>query len=110
MDDNPKFLSLLGICRRARKLCCGHDGAVGAIRSRNAELCLLSNDSSERLRKEIRREIERIGSDIPVINLNSNMDEIGYATGLKSAVLTVNDRGFADKMLELLNTEVEVNK
>lgn len=110
MDDNPKLLSLLGMCRKAQKLSCGHDSAVGAIRSRSAELCLLSSDSSERLGKEIRREIEHNNSEIQIVQLNSSMEEIGYATGLKSAVLTVNDKGFADKMLGLLNTEVEVNK
>jgi ribosomal protein L7Ae-like RNA K-turn-binding protein len=38
------------------------------------------------------------------------MDEIGHATGLKSAVVTINDEGFAKTMLGLLNTTGEVNQ
>lgn len=109
MTDNPKLLSLLGMCRRAGKLSCGHDAAVGSIRSKSARLCLLSSDSSQRLRKEIEREAAFEGRNIPVGMLASTIDEIGWATGLKSAVLTVNDEGFAKSMLGLLNTTGEVN-
>ncbi len=109
MTDNPKLLSLLGMCRRAGKLSCGHDAAIGSIRSKSAKLCLLSSDSSQRLRKEIEREAVFEGRNIPVGTLFSTIDEIGWATGLKSAVLTVNDEGFAKTMLSLLNTTGEVN-
>ena len=109
MTDNPKLLSLLGMCRRAGRLSCGHDAAVGSIRSKSAKLCLLSSDSSQRLRKETEREAAFEGRNIPVVTLFSTIDEIGWATGLKSAVLTVNDEGFAKTMLSLLNTTGEVN-
>lgn len=109
MADNPKLLSLLGMCRRASRLSCGHDAAVGSLRSKSAKLCLLSSDASERLRKEIEREANFEGREIPVRELLSDMNEIGRATGLKSAVVTVNDEGFAKSMLGLLNTQGEVN-
>ncbi len=106
MADSPKLLSLLGICRRAGKLACGHDAAVASLRSRSACLCLLSSDASERLRGEMAREAERSGAPVPTVTLSSTMDEIGHATGLKSAVLTVNDTGFAQSMRRLLeNTD-----
>jgi ribosomal protein L7Ae-like RNA K-turn-binding protein len=108
--DSQKFLSLLGMCRRAQKLSCGHDGAVGAIRSNQAKLCLLSSDSSERLRNEIKRECSYGGRNISLVILASDMYEIGHATGLKSAVLSVNDEGFAKAMLKLLNTQGEVTE
>lgn len=107
--DNPKLLSLLGMARRAGKLCCGHDGAVGAIRKKSAKLCILSSDSSDRLRKEISREAAYEGRDIPVVTMEADMQLLGHATGLKSAVITVNDEGFANAMLKLVNTEKEVN-
>lgn len=99
MNDSAKLLSLLGMCRRAGKLSCGHDAAVGAIRSKAACLCLMSCDSSERLREEVERESSFDGRNIPVRVLNSDMMEIGHATGLKSAVLAINDDGFAKAML-----------
>ncbi|MGN0573241.1 MAG: L7Ae/L30e/S12e/Gadd45 family ribosomal protein [Acutalibacteraceae bacterium] len=110
MNDNPKLLSLLGMCRRAGRLSCGHDAAIGSVRSKSAKLCLLSSDSSQRLRKEIEREASFEGRDIPVKLMLSTMEEIGKATGLKSAVVSVNDEGFAKTMLGLLNnTPGEVN-
>lgn len=109
MNDNPKLLSLLGMCRRAGKLSCGHDAAIGSVRSKSAGLCLLSSDASQRLRKEIEREAGFEGREIPVRVLFSSMEEIGRATGLKSAVVTVNDEGFAKTMLGLLNTTGEVD-
>ncbi len=108
MNDNPKLLSLLGMCRRAGKLSCGHDAAVGSVRSKSAKLCLLSSDASQRLIKEIEREASFEGREIPVRVLYSGMEEIGRATGLKSAVVTVNDEGFAKTMLGLLVTTEEV--
>ena len=110
MNDNPKLLSLLGMCRRAGKLSCGHDGAIGSVRGKSAKLCLLSSDSSERLRKEIEREANFEDRNIPVIILFSTMEDIRRATGLKSAVLSVNDEGFAKTMLGLLNTTGEVTQ
>lgn len=107
--NNQKLLSLLGMCRKAGKLSCGHDGAVGAIRSKSAKLCLLSSDSSERLRNEINHETSYEGCRIPIRILEFDMMEVGAATGLKSAVLSVNDEGFAKAMLKLLETEEEVN-
>lgn len=104
MNDNPKLLSLLGMCRRAGKLSCGHDAAVGSVRSKSAKLCLLSSDASQRLIKEIEREAGFEGREIPVKVLYSGMEEIGRATGFKSAVVTVNDEGFAKTMLGLLTT------
>lgn len=109
MNDNPKLISLLGMCRRAGRLSCGHDAAIGSVRSKSAKLCLLSGDSSQRLRKEIEREAAFDGRDIPVRVLFSTIDEIGKATGLKSAVVTVNDEGFAKTMLSLLDIPKEAN-
>ncbi len=102
-NDSQKLLSLLGMCRRAGRLSCGHDAAIGSIRSKTAKLCLLSSDSSERLRKEIEREATFDGRDIPVRLLLSTTEEIGHATSLKSAVVTVNDEGFAKAILKEVN-------
>lgn len=108
--DNQKFLSLLGMCRRASKLASGHDSTIEAVRSRRAKLCLLSCDSSERLRKEINRECSFENRDIPVRLLPFTMMEIGSATALKSAVLSVNDEGFAKAMLSHTDNQEEVRE
>ncbi len=106
MDDS-RFLSLLGLCRKAGKLSCGHDSALEAIKAKKARLCLFSSDSSERLKKDINHELDFMRYDVPKAELKWDMNEIGRATGLKSAVLTVNEEGFANSMLGYLKTDEE---
>lgn len=108
MAESAKLLSLLGLCRRAGRLSCGHDAALGSIRSGGACLCFLSSDASARLKSETERELEMAKADIPLFVLSSTMDEIGYATGLRSAVLTVNDSGFAQSMMSNLVRQEEI--
>ena len=43
-----KFLSLLGMCRRAGRLQWGHDACIGSATRGKAALCLLAADASER--------------------------------------------------------------
>ena len=94
--ENDKALSMLGICRRAGKLSCGHDAAQTAIKHGHARLCLLSSDASERLCEEFER-------SVPLIKTGYTMQEIGHATSLRSAVLTVDDRGLASRIQTILN-------
>ena len=95
--ENDKALSMLGICRRAGKLSCGHDAAQTAIKHGHARLCLLSSDASERLCEEFERACSSEGRSVPLIKTGYTMQEIGHATSLRSAVLTVDDRGLAYK-------------
>ena len=97
--ENDKALSMLGICRRAGKLSCGHD----AIKHGHAMLCLLSSDASERLCEEFERACSSEGRSVPLIKTGYTMQEIGHATSLRSAVLTVDDRGLASRIQTILN-------
>ena len=94
--ENDKALSMLGICRRAGKLSCGHDAAQTAIKHGHARLCLLSSDASERA-------CSSEGRSVPLIKTGYTMQEIGHATSLRSAVLTVDDRGLASRIQTILN-------
>ena len=105
MADKTALLSLLGICKKANKLSCGHDAAVEAIRSGRAEICLMSSDSSQRLRDEMEREISMSKSKSLLCVTDSTMDEIGHAIRLRSAVITVNDSGFAKSVSKLIQNE-----
>ncbi|MBQ6264433.1 MAG: ribosomal L7Ae/L30e/S12e/Gadd45 family protein [Clostridia bacterium] len=105
MADNSALLSLLGLCKKANKLSCGHDAAVESIHSGQAEICLMSSDSSQRLRDEIKREISMSKREIQFCVTDSTMDEIGHAVRLRSAVITVNDSGFAKSVSKLTHNE-----
>ena len=96
------FLNLLGLARRASRLSPGHDAALAAVLRRRARLILLASDASERLV----REFVRAGEErIPILRLPYTMDQIDHAAGVRAAVLTVDDEGFARKLQELNNRE-----
>lgn len=99
MDD--RVLSLLGMCRRAGKLSCGHDAAVASIVKNTAKLCILCKDASQRLSGEICHAAEYGSKNIQVLITHYTMPDITRAIGTKAAVLTVDDEGFANRILQL---------
>ena len=52
--DETKFLSLLGLCRKAGKVTLGSDGVCDAVRSGGARLVILTSDASDNTKKKIK--------------------------------------------------------
>lgn len=98
---NDKFLSLLGMARRAGKLGLGHDAAKGAMVSGKAKLCIMSSDTSDRLKSEFSGLAEAEDRSVPIIVTDCTMFELGHAVGSKAGVITVNDAGFAQRLERL---------
>lgn len=104
MQQN-KFLSLLGMCRRAGRLGWGHDACMDSIIHGKAQICLLASDASDRLKREFQRAATYDGRTLPVIELPYTMQQLKDATGFKAGVLTTEDEGFAKRLAELHRTE-----
>lgn len=101
---NNKALNLLGMARRADKISLGHDASVASIKEKKAWLCVLSQDASERLKNEMSRLCETGKAECTVIDCT--MNELGASLGYKTtAVLTLNDRGFAERLTQLIREE-----
>lgn len=98
---NDRFLSMLGMCRRANMLSAGHDGAFDAISKNKAKLCLLSCDASQRLKTEFEATAVYENRNVPLIYTKYTMEQIQQAIGKKAAVITINNEGFAKKLTEL---------
>ena len=94
-----KLLSLLGLCRAASLASFGHGAAKTALRDKRARLCLICADASPRLAEEFKYLAET--ANVPLRNIAVTSQDIKHATQYKAAVLTVNDRGFADKIASL---------
>ena len=105
-----KALSLLGLARRAGRLACGHDAAVEAIVKNRAQLCLCSADASDRLERELRHACTFEHKQIPFARLSVPMTALSKAVGTKAAVVTVNDKGFAERICALLAEEPTTGK
>ena len=99
MNYNP-LLSLLGLARAASLCSFGHGAAKAALRDKKARLCLVCGDASPRLLEEF--EYLASAANVPLRRIPAASADIKRATQYKAAVLTVNDRGFADKMASLI--------
>ena len=100
--NNAKWLSMLGLARRAGKLAMGHDLALQSVRDGKAQLVLTARNASPRLV----REFETAGQKrAKAPRLPCTIDEIHFALGYRAGVLTVEDAGFAARIEELLQQE-----
>ena len=102
---NDRVLSLLGLCRRAGKLSCGHDAAIASIVKNSAKLCILCSDASPRLVSEIEHAASYEGKAITVLKTDYTLYDIASAVGTKAKVFTVDDEGFALRIKEIYTAE-----
>lgn len=93
-----KFFNAMGISRRAKKLCIGHDEVKTSIKNGKAVLVILTADASERLQ----REMTNLSDDIPVIRTDATMQEMVFYIGRKSGVFSVIDGGLKDLILSTI--------
>ena len=93
-----KFFNAMGLSRRAKKLCIGHDEVKTSIRNGKEMLVILASDASERLEKEM----TKLADEIPVIRTDATMQEMGFYIGKKSGVFSVIDSGLKDLVLSTI--------
>ena len=98
---DPKLLSLLGLCRAASLASFGHDAAKKSLRERRARLCLLCTDASPRLAEEFRWLAD--DAKRPLYEIPFDSHDVRQATQYKAAVITINDKGFANKIKQILD-------
>ena len=90
-------MGFIGICRKAGKLCCGHDAVKESVVKNRAVLVFFSSDASERLKDEMKNlAIKSTGTKLSLSP--SSSDEFFSAIGKKSSVFSVTDEGFANKI------------
>ncbi|MDD6276820.1 MAG: ribosomal L7Ae/L30e/S12e/Gadd45 family protein [Clostridia bacterium] len=98
---NDSTLSLLGLCRKAGKISFGFEACRPSIRSGKARLCLVSSDASERVCDKILVAAKENG--VKTVLLKYTMYDLKDATGVKAAVATVDDEGFAKSVMKKIN-------
>lgn len=93
---NERFLSFLGLVRKANRMSCGHDAALASLLSGKAKMILVTEDASGRLVREFRRAAE--GKEIDIRIIPCTMFDIAKAVGTKCGVFTINDAGFSARV------------
>ncbi len=91
-----KFLSTLGLCKRAGKLVCGFDSVLEELKSPKSKAAgiVLACDVSEKTLKEAKYYGEKYG--VPIFKSGHGMDEIKTVLNKKTGVLAVTDKGLFD--------------
>lgn len=100
---NDRILSLLGLCRRAGKLVIGADPCIDLMAKSKAKLILYANDFSQNSLKPVLLQAHK--QNVRVLEVNRTKDEISFSLGKLCGVLSVEDKGFADKLAMLIEGE-----
>ena len=100
---NDRLLSFLGLCRRAKKLVIGADITVESAKNGNSELILYARDFSKNSLKHVLEAAENYG--VEALEIDRSKEELSFALGKLCGVLSVEDKGFADKLRGMVNTK-----
>ena len=99
---NNKLLSLLGLMRRAGKLSLGFDAAADSVESGISRLILTTADISTKTLKELNY---KINNKTDVLALDCRQDDMQRAIGKAVKIISINDKGFAQKARLLMETD-----
>ena len=99
--DNA-LLSLLGLMRRAGKLSLGFDAAADSVQSGESCLILTTADISPKTLKELNY---KINQKTDVFPLDCTQEELGAAIGRNVKIISINDKGFAQKAKLLMEAD-----
>ena len=100
---NDRILSLLGLCRRAGKLVIGADPCIDSMTKGRARLIIYANDFSQNSLKPVLLQAHRL--HVRILEINRAKDELSFSVGRLCGVLSVEDKGFADKLALLIEDE-----
>lgn len=100
---NDKILNLLGLCRRAGKLTAGNDAVIDEVVHKKAALVIVSFDISLNTEKKLKKAC--VNNNTRMMKLNRSRDELSDAIGRFCAVVAVLDKGFANRLVQLISDE-----
>lgn len=103
MRQTDKFLSLLGMSRRAGRAALGYEKALDSIHSGKCYVVFTASDLSETTRRGLIFASEDFNTKVQRINYN--MNAVSDAVGQKTGIVAVNDSGFGKRLLQLLNDD-----
>ena len=102
---NDRILSLLGLCRRAGKLVIGADPTIESINRGKSKIVIFAGDFSKNSIKPVLTAAH--SGNIKAFCINRSKDELSFAPGKLCGVLSVEDKGFAEKLSQLIKDENE---
>ena len=98
---------LLTICRKAGRLVMGFDPMKDALAGGKACAVIVASDISPKTEKEVRFFSGR--KEIPVAKTSLTLNDIYFALGKKAGIITICDKGFAEKAMALCTENTNDN-
>lgn len=95
-----KFLNLLGIATRARKIIGGTDLTLTGVRNDEVKLVIMAEECSPRTKKDLHNKASYY--NVPVIDTISG-NELKTAIGKDRKVMGITDSGFAKRLVEIMD-------
>lgn len=99
--NNDRLLNFLGLCKRAGYLVSGAETVTKTINEGKARLALYASDTAANSLKGVHRAAENAA--VPFVELDRSKDELSFALGKHCGIVCVTDKGFADKILDIIN-------
>ena len=96
---NSKILTLLGFASKAGKLSFGMDMTAEAVVKRKCQLVITADDVSGKSLKEITFFANKTNTTVLTIT-GCDMQTLSHSVGHRCAILSVNDKGFAEAILK----------
>lgn len=95
-----KYLNMLGLAYRARKLSTGEEIVLSDIQRKRAKLVLIANDTGEQTKKKITDKCKTFNIPYKIVD---DRYTIGNAIGKSQrVVIAILDKGFATNIQSLL--------
>lgn len=98
---NNKFLNLLGLCKKAKKLSLGLDMTIDSIMKKKSVAIFITSDLSTNSLKKV--ENVAFENKITIIKIPYSMIDIQSALSKKCGIISINDTGFANSFKKLLD-------
>ena len=103
MTGKDRVFGMIGLAARAGKVVSGSDAVIGAIRSNNVKLLIITRDIS---RNSLDKILKSMNSDKEITCYSfSTSEEVGYALGKPNrTVAAITDKSIAEGISAILET------
>lgn len=103
--NNQKWMGMISLCRKARKLRIGFEPVKDSIEAGEARLVLFASDFSSKSRERMEKALAKSGDPPGCRTVEASMFELAKVCGKQAGVLAVADEGFAAGIVSRLPSD-----
>lgn len=97
--NSNKILSLLGLCKKSGNLALGFDSCIESVNQKKSQIILITRDLSDNTKQKL---FNQVDTNL-IYSTELSMDEISNFLGKICGIISVNNKGFAKKIISFLN-------